>query len=177
MSIRIRADFRNNSGIARMSESTPLRAVARLRCLLLQVPLAAAGSEEMASVPGVESAARNGGGVAPAAPTARASQLAHLRHHPRRLLLRVALAAAGAEEMARVPVVESAARNGGGVAPAAPTARASLLLRPRLRLLRLAPAVAGTKEMAHVPMVQSAARNGGGVAPAAPTADACVDND
>jgi hypothetical protein len=148
---------------------------------LLAVP-AVAGAEEMASVP-VESAARSGGGVAPVPPTAPEARhpaslrlrLLHPRHPPLRLL--AAPAVAGAEAMASVPV-ESAARSGGGVAPApgtAPEARhpASLrLLHPRLRLLAV-PAVAGAEEMASVP-AESAARSGGGVAPVPPTA---VDDD
>jgi hypothetical protein len=84
-------------------------------------------------------------------------------------------AVAGAEEMTSAPV-ESAARSGGGVAPApatAPEARypASLrlrLLHPRLRLLA-APAVVGVQAMVSFPL-ESAARSGGGVAPVPATA-------
>jgi hypothetical protein len=87
----------------------------------LRLGPAVVGTEEMAHVP-VDSAARSGGGVAPAPITARASHLARLRHRhrQRRRLLRLAPVVVGAQEMEPVRM-DSVARNGGGVAPAPTT--------------------------------------------------------
>jgi hypothetical protein len=90
----------------------------RRRRLLRLAPVVV-GAQEMEPVR-MDSAARSGGGVAPAPITARASHLARLRHRQRRRLLRLAPVVGGAQEMEPVQM-DSVARNGGGVAPAPTT--------------------------------------------------------